>query len=80
MAKPCDLLREARERAARSQDEIAAELGVTQPCISKWEAGDSIPKPGETRQIAAAYSVNHKTLLRSVLAALEARAREAKAS
>lgn len=85
MLRPCDLLRGAREKAKpkRSQADLAAELGVTQPCISKIESGESIPRPGDAKRYAEAYGVNHKKLLDAVLAALEERARanaKAKAS
>ena len=79
MAKlPCVVLRDARKRSGKSQEQVADDLEVTQPCISKWETGDSIPPPGDAIRIAAAYEVNPKVLLRSVQAALESRAREAR--
>lgn len=36
--------RAIRESARVSQSEIARSLGVSQACVSRWEAGDRLPR------------------------------------
>jgi DNA-binding transcriptional regulator YiaG len=37
-------VREIRRRAGLTQDEIASALGVTESCVSHWEAGRRQPR------------------------------------
>jgi predicted transcriptional regulator len=37
--------RQLRERAGVSQHDLAAEIGVTRACISRWEDGVRDPRP-----------------------------------
>lgn len=77
MTVPHEMLREARARSGESQAQVADALGVTQPCIHKWETGESLPRLKKVRSIADVYGVSHKKLRAAVIAALEARTGEA---
>lgn len=77
--RPCELMRAAREKAKRTQSQLAEELGVTQPQIHKLESGEGLPLTGEIRRVAAAYGIDPDRFLASVVAEAE-RKREAKAS
>jgi transcriptional regulator with XRE-family HTH domain len=61
------LLRAARDRVGKSQAEVAAELGVTQPTVSAWEADDALPKSSRWQDIAIAYQIELDALTRAVL-------------
>lgn len=64
MAKaPHELMRAARERADKTQAQIADELGVTQPLIAKWEKGDGLPKTEDVRRVARAYGLKPEQIL-----------------
>lgn len=57
------VLRAAREKLDWTQAEMAAELGVTQPLIARWEAGDALPRTEDVRSVAAAYKLKPEQLL-----------------
>jgi predicted transcriptional regulator len=63
---PCDLLREARRKRNRSQEWIADAMGVTQPCVSKWEAG--VIAPRDLRRAAEVYGISAKRLIAAFVA------------
>lgn len=64
MAKtPAELMRAAREKAEKTQSQLADELGVTQPLIAKWEAGKAFPKTEDIRRVADAYGLKPEQLL-----------------
>jgi transcriptional regulator with XRE-family HTH domain len=48
-----EILRNARITAGLTQDQLAANLGVTQPTVSQWERGVTTPTLDNARQIAA---------------------------
>ncbi len=48
----CELLKTTRKKAKLSQNELAAQLGVTQQAVGKWEAGKSSPDPSTVARIA----------------------------
>jgi transcriptional regulator with XRE-family HTH domain len=58
MDRPKSLLTLARERAERSQSDVALELGVTQATVSHWENGETVPHPSIWKRIASAYRVS----------------------
>lgn len=61
--QPCELMKAARERQGKTQSQIAAELGVTQPLIAKWEAGDGLPQTKDIRNVARVYRLRPEQLL-----------------
>jgi transcriptional regulator with XRE-family HTH domain len=63
---PCDLLREARRKRGVSQERIAADMGVTQPCVSKWEKGTITPR--DLRRAAEVYGISAKRLIAAFVA------------
>ncbi len=71
---PCDLMREARERAKKTQAQIADELGVTQPAVHKWESGDGVPRNEDLRRVAAVYGLDPKRFIAAVIVRAEAKA------
>lgn len=40
---PAETLRHARSAARLTQEELASAVGVTQPTVSQWELGNTIP-------------------------------------
>lgn len=73
---PAELLRTAREKSKRTQEDVAADLGVTQPLVSKWETDKEVPFLGDVKRVAQTYGVNESTLLKAVVARAERRAIE----
>jgi transcriptional regulator with XRE-family HTH domain len=57
-----ELLRKARRRLGKSQAEIAAQVGVTQPRIAQIESGDNIGAQ-LIAPLAKAYGVSPLDLL-----------------
>lgn len=60
---PGSIMKTARERAGKSQAQIAAELGVTQPLIFKWEHDISHPRTEDVRRVAKAYGIRLDLLI-----------------
>lgn len=56
-------LRDARVAADKSQSDIADELGKTQPTVSSWESGHSLPDTKDVREVAASYGLHPMQLL-----------------
>ena len=54
---------ELRRRAGLSQSELAAELGVTNKAVSKWEVGKAKPGTETIRKLAAFFHVGVDALL-----------------
>ncbi len=59
----CDRLKDARKKAKFSQNELAAQLGVTQQAVGKWEGGKSSPDPSTVARIAALLGTTADFLL-----------------
>jgi transcriptional regulator with XRE-family HTH domain len=59
-------MRAARERAGKSQAQIADELGVTQPLIFKWEHDRSHPRTEDVRRVARVYGIKPDLLIPAV--------------
>lgn len=47
------LVREARERANLTQQELAGHLGVSERSVQNWEAGTTFPRPSQRRALLA---------------------------
>lgn len=56
-------LKRARQRARKSQRAVAEALGVRQPTISRWEAGESAPSLEVLRRLADLYGTRVSTLI-----------------
>ena len=56
-------LRAARKAARMSQTELAAQLGVTQQAVGKWENGKSSPDPDTLTALAKLLGVSTDDLL-----------------
>lgn len=64
MAKtPAEIMRAARERAGKTQEQLASELDVTQAQVSNWESGNALPKTKDIRRVARAYGVRPEQLI-----------------
>lgn len=64
MAKaPGDLMRAIREKADKTQEQMAAELGWTQPYIAKLESGRAFVRTEDLRRVAAAYGLRPEQLI-----------------
>jgi transcriptional regulator with XRE-family HTH domain len=58
-----DQLREAREAANLTQEQVAEKVGVDRTTYGKWERGESTPSPGEQRaRLAEAIGVSQTEL------------------
>lgn len=60
---PCDVMKSARVKAGKTQEQIAAELHVTQPLVAKWESGLAFPQTKNIRRVAKVYGVRPEQLL-----------------
>jgi DNA-binding transcriptional regulator YiaG len=60
-------LRSLRRDAVLTQQELADRIGVQQRMVSKWENGETMPRPTNIRKLAEALEVEP----REVLAALQ---------
>jgi transcriptional regulator with XRE-family HTH domain len=56
-------LKRARKKLGKSQQQIANEVGCTQPLVSQWENGDGLPPTERVRAVAAAYGLRPELLL-----------------
>ena len=65
-------LRELRKEANVSAGTAAAELGISEPTLYRWEAGANIPRPPDVRELCNYYNSDDSTTN-----ALKALAREA---
>lgn len=55
-------LRDLREDAGLSQEELAAKAQVSRASIQNWEAARTAPRRAESRRLAAALGVSVETL------------------
>ena len=53
-----------RKRAKLSQEELAAQVGVSRQAVSKWELGDATPELDKLAALAKAFGVTADELLR----------------
>lgn len=56
-------LRALRKERKISQGALAAQLGISQQAVGKWETGRSTPDPGTLRKIADLFGVSADGLL-----------------
>lgn len=58
-----ETLSAARRTKGLTQDELASTLGVTQPCVSAWEAGRWSPSKANLGRLAAELDLDAADLL-----------------
>lgn len=51
-------IRELRERAEMTQEQLAYNLGVERSTVAKWETGQSQPRLGVLKKISALFNVS----------------------
>lgn len=56
-------IQKLRKEAHLSQDQLAAELGVSRQSVSKWELGDSLPDVNKILQLSGYFQVSTDYLL-----------------
>jgi CYTH domain-containing protein/DNA-binding XRE family transcriptional regulator/thymidylate kinase len=56
---------ELRSKAGLSQAELAAEIGVTNKAVSKWEVGKAKPGLDKIRKLAAVFQISVEELLKA---------------
>jgi transcriptional regulator with XRE-family HTH domain len=59
-------LRQLREQARLSQEELAAKAQVSRASVQNWEANRTTPRRAETRRLAAALGLTEQDLLAHV--------------
>lgn len=68
-----------RKRAGWSQEELAAQLGVSRQSVSKWEGAQSVPDMQKVVQMSRLFGVTTDFLLKDELSEEEDYTRENKA-
>lgn len=68
-----------RKRAGWSQEELAAQLGVSRQSVSKWEGAQSVPDMDKVVQMSRLFGVTTDFLLKDELSEEEDYTRENKA-
>ncbi len=56
-------LRALRRDAVLTQQELADRIGVQQRMVSKWENGETMPRPSNIRKLAAIFGVEPGVVL-----------------
>lgn len=56
-------LRSCRKSIRHSQEDVAAELGVSAKAISAWESGDRMPSAEGLRNLCVVYGVSSDFIL-----------------
>ena len=51
-----------RKAAKLSQEELAAQVGVSRQAVSKWELGDSVPELDKLLGLARAFGVSEELI------------------
>ena len=59
-----DKIMELRKKAGWSQEELAAQLGVSRQSVSKWEGAQSVPDMEKIVQLSRLFDVTTDYLLR----------------
>lgn len=56
-------LKQLRNQAGWSQEQLASRMGVSRQAVAKWEAGSGIPDVDNLQKIASIFNVSLDTLL-----------------
>lgn len=67
-----DKIMELRKKAGWSQEELAAQLGVSRQSVSKWEGAQSMPDMEKIVQLSRLFNVTTDYLLKDEIEELEA--------
>lgn len=67
-----DKIMELRKKAGWSQEELAAQLGVSRQSVSKWEVSQSMPDMEKIVQLSRLFNVTTDYLLKDEIEELEA--------
>lgn len=62
-------IRVIREMREMKQEVLAKKVGVTQPSVSQWENGQTLPSPGRRKRICEALEVQPTFLFREAIEA-----------
>lgn len=62
------MLRQLREAALLTQEELAAKLGVPYQRVGEWERGEKAPRPSNQRKLCEALGVSPAELLAALAA------------
>ena len=57
-----DVIREARRKMGLKQKELAEQMGVTQPAVSHWENGETMPTPRQIPRLAEVLKIKVSAL------------------
>lgn len=63
--KSQDILRQLRQKAGLTQEELAQKLFVTRQAVSRWEAGEATPNTETLKSLSILFQVSINTLLGS---------------
>ena len=66
-----DKIMELRKKAGWSQEELAAQLGVSRQSVSKWEGAQSVPDMEKIVQLSRLFDVTTDYLLKDEIEELE---------
>ena len=66
-----DKIIELRKKASWSQEELAAQLGVTRQSVSKWEGAQSVPDMEKVVQMSRLFGVTTDYLLKDEIETIE---------
>ena len=66
-----DKIIELRKKAGWSQEELAAQLGVTRQSVSKWEGAQSVPDMEKVVQMSRLFGVTTDYLLKDEIETIE---------
>jgi transcriptional regulator with XRE-family HTH domain len=58
-----EFIRDHRKRLGFTQDDLARRLHVSQPTVSTWETGESMPEPDNMQLLAQVLEVSRRELV-----------------
>lgn len=59
-------IKELRESASLTQEELASRLGMTRTAVSMWETGDAMPRADKLPEIAKILNCGIEDLFKEV--------------
>ena len=58
-----EFIRDHRKRSGFTQDDLAQRMGVSQPTVSTWETGESMPEHDNMQLLAQVLEVSRRELV-----------------